>query len=267
MKKINVPGGGAVTIFGDLNLKEIPLILLHGFCEDSRLWNGLLPLLKDIPILLIDLPGSGSSDPLPFPGMWHHAQAVEAALSECGIDRYVLAGHSMGGYVTLEFARQFPENLAGFGLIHSHPFADSPERIEIRKRGIEMLRSGKRDLYVAQLFPNLFAPHFAAAHPEILQNMIRTGQEQSPEGIISALESMMNRTDHMDTLQQTALPALFLLGSEDSLIPTETGLKAAAATRISSTHVLPGVGHMGMLEAPEQTAEILLGFYHFALQV
>ena len=108
----------------------------------------------------------------------------------------VLVGHSLGGYVALEFAATRRHSLAGLGLFHSHPFPDNEARIAIRKRGIEMLRSGKRDLYVAQLFPNLFAPAFSLKHPDVVNAMIARGKEQPAEGIIAALEAMIWRVDH-----------------------------------------------------------------------
>jgi pimeloyl-ACP methyl ester carboxylesterase len=158
----------------------------------------------------------------------------------------------------------FPERLAGLGLFHSHPFADTPERIENRRRGIAMLESGKKDLYVAQMFPNLFAPAFAAAHPEIVDAMIMRGRQQPAEGIIDALNGMIDRLDHTHTLQSVDCPVLFVLGSEDALIPYEEGLRAALLPDISSIRLLNHIGHMGMLETPELFAAIVSDFYHFA---
>lgn len=241
----------------------VPLVLLHGFCEDSSLWAPVLPKLRKLRIVRIGLPGFGGSDQPLAPGMEIYAEAVCAVLNELDIAHCVLAGHSMGGYATLAFAQKYPERLAGLALIHSHPFEDSPERKENRRRGIDMLRSGKKDLYVAQLFPGLFAPDFARTNPSVVESLIRQGRRQPEAGIIAALEGMIERADHQDTLSTAICPVLFLGGEQDSIIPPEWLYRVAHLPAVAEIHVLPGVGHMGIFEAPEKTAEILLRFYRF----
>ena len=239
----------------------IPLVLLHGFCEDSSLWERLVPALADIPVMAIDLPGFGASDLPVSPDITVYAAAVLAVLDAFKLRRCVLIGHSLGGYVALEFAARHGERLAGFGLFHAHPFADDETRKAARMRGIDMLRAGKRDMYVSQLFPNLFAPAFAQAHPEVVQRLITQGKKQPAEGIIAALQAMMSRPDHQETLKQTACPVLFLLGAADGLVPLESAWKAVMEPNIAQVEVLEGVGHMGMFEAGERVHEALKTFY------
>lgn len=243
--------------------KTIPMILLHGFCEDSKVWAPVLPGLGKINVVRIDLPGfGGSSRPL-TPGMETYSEAVCAVLNELGIEHCVLAGHSMGGYAALAFAQNHPERLAGLAVVHSHPFEDSPERKENRRRGIEMLRAGKKDLYVAQLFPGLFAPEFARTNPAVVDVLIRQGRRQTKAGIIGGLEGMITRNDHQDTLRKSPCPVLFLGGALDSIIPPEWIFRVAHLPGLAEVHLLPGIGHMAMFEAPAQTAEILLRFWQF----
>lgn len=241
------------------------LVLLHGFCEDSSVWSELLPHLSGVPTLCLDLPGFGAA-PLPAePSMEIYARSVRDALDAAGLEKCVLVGHSMGGYVALEFAARWPECLAGLGLFHSHPYADPPERREVRLRGLEMLRSGKKDLYVAQLFPGLFAPAFAEARPDVVNTLIVNGKKQPAEGIAAALESMMQRRDHQDTLRHLPCPALFLLGAEDALVPLDAGLHAATLPDQTDVRVLSGVGHMAMFEATEVAARAVSEFYYTAI--
>lgn len=241
----------------------LPLVLLHGFCEDSSVWDGLMPALRNIRIIRVDLPGFGGSDLPVAPGMDVYADAVCAALNELSVERCILFGHSMGGYAALEFAEKYPERLTGLGLFHSHPYEDTPERKENRRRGIEMLQSGKRDLYVAQLFPGLFARSFAKAHPEIIEALIDKGKKQSADGIAGALQGMIERKSHLETLRAAGCPVSFVFGSEDTIITADEGLKAAVLPAVADLHVLPGVGHMGMFEAPEKSVAILREFWEF----
>ncbi|MEI6411715.1 MAG: alpha/beta hydrolase [Bacteroidota bacterium] len=244
---------------------DVPLLLLHGFCEDASVWDDLVLRKPHLPILRMDLPGFGESQ-VPAAGtMDAYAEAVAAALDAADVHTCVLAGHSMGGYTGLAFARRFPERLAGLCLVHSHPYADTPERVDARRRGIELLKSGKKDLYVAQLFPGLFEPKFGDSHPDLLADLIKKGQQGPAEGIICALEAMMNRDDHSETLRDLQCPAAFLLGSADMLVPQDQGLKAAVLPAISKVHLMPGVAHMGMFEAPAETADMLETFYGYCI--
>lgn len=245
---------------------KAPLVLLHGFCEDASVWNTILSQLKPIRIIRIDLPGFGGSDLPLAPGMEVYAEAVCAVLNELGLTRCVLAGHSMGGYTALAFGHKYPERLAGLALIHSHPFEDNLERKENRRRGIEMLRDGKKDLYVAQLFPGLFAPGFARDHPEVVDALIRQGQKQTDAGIVAALEGMIDRRDHRDTLEAVPCPVLFVYGELDSIIPETWISEVVNLPVIAGACRLGGVGHMGMFEAPGVLAESLLRFYGFCLE-
>jgi len=184
-------------------------------------------------------------------------------LDAAEVQQCVLVGHSLGGYVTLEFAQKYADRLLGYGLYHAHPFADTPERVKARHKGIELLQSGKKALYVSQLFPGLFTPEFAKAHPKIVQNLIETGQKQETEGIIAALNVMLKRPDHTATLQTASCPVLLLLGAADPLIAVQDTLKAALPAGALSVSVLPGVAHMGMFESAAICSQIVAQFWQF----
>jgi pimeloyl-ACP methyl ester carboxylesterase len=263
MKHATLANSRRVAYFENEMAEGLPLVLLHGFCEDSSVWDEFIPRLGGLRIVRVDLPGFGGSDLPPASGMEFYADAVLAVLEKISIEKCVLVGHSMGGYAALEFAEKHPERLAGLGLFHSHPFKDSPERKEARQRGIEMLHSGKRDLYVAQLFPNLFAENFAKTNSQLVNALIDSGKRQSAEGITAALESMMARKNHEETLRRLTCPALFLLGAEDAIVPPDQGLQAAILPNIADLQMLEGVGHMGMFEAAEKCAEIVRRFWEF----
>lgn len=267
MKNLLNVNGQNVTYFSDASngFPLPPLVLLHGFCEDASVWNPVLAEISGSTVLRINLPGFGDSDIPLTTGMEVYADTVCAVLNELGIERAVLAGHSMGGYATLAFAQAYPERLAGFSLVHSHPYPDTPEGIEKRRRGIDMVRSGKKDLYVAQLFPALFAQPFAKTHPDVVETLVQTGREQPAEGIIAALEGMISRENHLNTLRDSACPVQFILGEQDAIVPLEDALAAATLPSQVDIRVLPGVGHMGMFEATEAIATALRDFWRFCI--
>ncbi len=246
---------------GDL---QIPLVLLHGFCEDHGVWAPVNSLLTPPSLLWIDLPGFGGSELPVNPDMKPYAEAILAVLEAESIHQCVMIGHSIGGYVALEFASRWPERLVGLGLFHSHPFEDSAERKTARQRGLDTLQAGKRDLYVTQLFHNLFAPRFLQKNAGILSQLILNGKKQSADGISAALQAMLTRRDHQQTLSSLKdCPVLFLLGKLDSLVTPEQGLKAALLPEITDLQLLPEAAHMAMYEYPEESAAILNSFWDF----
>ena len=264
MKFVSRSNQQRISYYSSGNLhQQVPLVLLHGFCEDSSVWEPLLPMLEKCPLLRIDLPGFGSSDLATQPGMDQYAAAVLEVLDVLKLSKAVVVGHSMGGYTALELAAHHSGRLAGWGLVHSHPLADNDERIANRKRGIQMLQEGKKDLYVAQLFPGLFTPDFAARHPEVLEGLIQNGQRQSAKGIVAALEGMILRKDHTNTLQNSAVPVLLLLGALDQLVPHSLALEMLSGPAVAELSLLPEVAHMGMFEDAAATAASILRFYHF----
>lgn len=261
MLNVQLPSAGQVAYHLDGDQPNIPLVLLHGFCEDHSVWDTWLAHLSALPIIRLDLPGFGGSSLPPTADMSHYAEAVRTVLDEHGIRQCILHGHSLGGYVALEFAAHYPERLLGLGLFHSHPYTDQPATRDKRQRGIEMLRSGKRDLYVAQLFPGLFAPAFAQEHPNIIQKLVETGQRQPVEAIIAALESMLGRRDHTATLTNIGVPIQIIQGEADTVVPVKLATTAALLPGTVDLQILPGVGHMGMFEAPERTAGMVQSFW------
>lgn len=266
MKHALIANGRRISCEVNGRAKSLPLVLLHGFCEDHTVWNPMLLQLKGLRLVRVDLPGFGGSDLPVVPGMDGYADAVCAVLNDLGIARCVLIGHSMGGYTALAFARKYPERLAGWGLFHAHPFPDGEPQRENRRRGIETLRQGKKDRYIAQLFPGLFAPEFAAAHPEVVETLVKRGRRQPAEGIIAALQGMLERPDHQETLRQATVPVQFLIGEKDALITVEQRQQMTPLPPIADLHLLAGVGHMAMHEAPEKAATLLRDFHALCVQ-
>ncbi len=247
---------------GDLSA-ALPMVLLHGFCEDAGIWAPLVAPWAGLPLVAIDLPGFGGSESPADPGMSDYAETLVAVLDALSLPKILLVGHSLGGYVALEFAARFPARLAGLCLYHSHPYEDTPERKEGRLRAIEVLRAGKKESFLKQLFPGQFAPSFLQNHPKLLDTLVESGRSYPVEGIVAALTAMMRRREHLDTLRSATFPVQFVLGDEDALIPVAQALKAAVLPAVSKVDLLKGVGHMSMFEAPEKAAEAVRGFHAY----
>jgi pimeloyl-ACP methyl ester carboxylesterase len=147
------------------------LVLLHGFPESSAIWQPIGAFLSQwYTVIMPDMPGVGATPYLQPASIADMAIIVKEILEELDIPKAVIYGHSMGGYIALAFAHQFPECVAGLSLIHSTPEADNEEKIINRRRVMEIIRNGGKSAFIEQMIPNLFATSYVARCPEIIQN-------------------------------------------------------------------------------------------------
>jgi pimeloyl-ACP methyl ester carboxylesterase len=237
------------------------IVLLHGFMESLQIWNEFaLVLSKSFRVIRIDLPGHGKTPVMDeVHPMSLMADVVKAVLDELQISKCVMVGHSMGGYVTLDFAKQFPELLSGICLFHSQAAADNEQTKENRRRTINIVKLNRAG-FIQQFIPDLFAPSNIEKFADDINKLQQSASSTSAEGIIAALEGMKERSGSLDFLINTTLPVLFIAGKEDPRIPTQTIMAQATLPAHSEILMLSGVGHMGFVEAKKETLEMIEGF-------
>ena len=188
------------------------------------------------------------------------AETVRFVLDALFIDKCVVIGHSMGGYVSLAFAENYPGRLLGFSLFHSTPFADTEEKKISRNREIELVKQHKKDLIINTNILKLFADD----NHELLKNEIdrstMIARKTSEEGIIAALEGMILRPDRSGIIKKSPMPFLLILGSKDNHIPFETVKTKLELNQSGELAVLENSGHMGFVEEPVKSADIIQSF-------
>lgn len=247
--------------------KGFPVVLLHGFCEDSRIWEDFKQdlLEENYRVVTIDLPGFGESEVVRPASIQYYAEAVLAVLDAKKLIEVIAIGHSMGGYTALALAELAPERLRGLGLFHSQPYADSLEKKGARHKQIDFINRQGHQLYVKQLVPKLFASSYGLSHPFDLDKLIHRAARYQADGIIAGLEAMANRPDRAAVLQQISCPVLFIVGEEDTAVPVEASRNQLALPAIADIHVLEKVAHMGMIEARRKTQLMVRQFVAFCL--
>ena len=230
-----------------------PLVLLHGFPLDHHLWDEVMPLLENsFDLIIPDLRGFGESETVDRPyTMEDYASDIAGLLDQLGIQKAAVAGHSMGGYVALAFARAYPERVSGLALVSSQTPADPPERKEGRyKTAAEVAEKGIGGV-VETMAPKFTSdPHLQAVAREIME-------KQQPAAYIGALKAMAERADSTPLLSTFAFPLVIIHGDEDALIPVDRAREVKASVPGSHYVELRGIGHVPMLEAAEKTAEAL----------
>ena len=259
-----------------------PLVLVHGFGEDSHIWDEQVSFLQQHCLLIVpDLPGSGESERLEEKlkvksqkseensgaepaidaiSIEDYSDCIKALLEQENIANCTMLGHSMGGYITLAFAEKYPEVLTGFGLIHSTAFADSEEKKRNRQKSIELIESYGPYPFLRNTIPNLFGAKFKANYPERVEALIQSSQNFTKEAIEQYTLAMMNRPDRTAVLRGNPLPVLFVMGTEDLAAPMADVMQQTPLPIHSIVRVLQNTGHIGMWEATEEMNSILLGF-------
>ena len=238
-----------------------PVMLVHGFGEDGTVWKNQVEFLKDkFRIIIPDLPGSGKSELIENSSIEDMAEVLHQIIHEEDIDHCVMIGHSMGGYITLAFAEMYWNHLSAFGLFHSSAYADSKEKITTRQKGIEFINEHGAFAFLKTATPNLFSPLTKAENPGLIDKQINSLDNFSPAALVSYYEAMINRPDRTAILLQATVPVLFIIGKYDNAVPPEDSLQQCHLPEKSYIHMLNRSGHMGMLEEPQQSNQILEKF-------
>lgn len=250
MEKVNVAG---IHIAYVRRGSGQPLVLIHGYPLDHTTWDEVAPLLEGYFDLIIpDLRGFGESDVMEADdSIIDFASDIAGLLDHLKVKRAFLAGHSMGGYVALAFAREFPERVSGLAMVSSQAQADSPERKEGRYATAKhVLERGVGEV-VESMTPKL------SGNPRVQAFVRGLMAKQRPLGVYTALTAMAERPDSTDLLSTFKFPVVIVHGDADALIPVERGREMKAALPSAYFVELAGVGHMPMIENPAATAEAL----------
>lgn len=237
--------------------RGVPLVLLHAFPLDRRMWAHTAEALAfHARVLTLDFRGLGESDAPRPPSVEDFADDAAALLDHLGIEHAVVGGLSMGGYAALAFARRHPGRLLGLVLADTRAGADSPAQRQVRDESIARIaREGSR-AYVDEAVPKLCAAHSHAARAQALA----LAHSQSAQGVAGTLAALRDRPDSTPTLATVTVPTLVLVGQDDTLTPPDEARRLAAGISGAERVELPGAGHLASLETPEPFIAALRGF-------
>jgi pimeloyl-ACP methyl ester carboxylesterase len=225
------------------------LVLLHGFGEDARIWDGFRWFLqKDYHVLCPDYAQLSHLPTLDHYADWLHQQLQAAQVRSC-----VLVGHSMGGYIALAFAERHGGMLQGLSLFHSTAAADSEERKALRLKNVAFLEAHGGAAFVQNFSPNLFSEAFGQAHPELLAQHIQRYSQLPTEALVMAMEAMRQRPDRQSVLAQISYPVQFVIGMLDKSVAPADVIGQTKQTQQPQIDIFQEVAHMGMYEDPFET--------------
>ncbi len=251
------------------------IVLVHGFPLNLQVWEEYsAELSKHFRVITLDLPGFGESENIGYVhNMELMAQCVKEVMDNLGLRRYILIGHSMGGYAGLAFGELFPDNLRGLVMFHSSSYKDSDEKKIDRERSIETIKR-KRKSFIKLFIGNLFAPqpqtpkgalNSATQSPfrglrQEFKKVQDIANSASARALVAATEGMKNRKDREIILRFAQYPVLFIYGKKDKILNLETMLPQTETPADKEVLILENAGHMGFYEAKEETLNAIIKF-------
>lgn len=250
----------AIDLYFEEHGQGIPAVFLHGFPFDHSIWEPLVPLLRDTArMILPDLRGFGRSPVTDGPyAMRLQAEDVLRLLDRLKIEKAVLVGHSMGGYVSLAFAQAYPGRLSGLGLVATQAAADAPERRQSRYKTAESV-AHKGARVVASGMVNTLTHK-----QELIEPITKLILNAQPAGIVGALKGMADRHDLTGELSKISVPAVVMIGASDQLLSRENVDTMAQMLPKSWLVEIAGAGHMLMMEEPQAVADQLRQLFKMA---
>lgn len=241
----------------------LTLLLIHGFPLNSNLWEPQMEDLRDVArVVAPDLRGHGLSAPGDEPySVRLMAEDCMQLLEAVGAqDPVVVCGHSMGGYIALEFFRQYPEWVDALILVSTRATADSDEARQKRNETAQRAKDEGVPLVAREMLPSMLAPNNHEHTPELLEFVRDMMESTSLKGMVGALQAMKERPDSMPTLPEIDVPVLIIHGEDDQLIPVKDAEAMRDALPTAELVVIPGAGHLPNLEQPVSFNEVVWDF-------
>ena len=240
-----------------------PLVLLHAFPLDGRMWAPQVEALAGTyQVIVPDLRGFGAArdQAVEEAGMGLLADDVARLLDDRGLDRVVLGGLSLGGYVALAFLRGHADRASGLVLLDTRATADGDQARDDRLKMAERVLAEGNGFVAEAMLPKLLGETSREHRPEVVEKVASLIREQTPEAIAGAQRGMAARSDTTDLLASIAVPTLVVTGEEDAVTGPEAGRDLAAGIPGARFLLVAEAGHLVNLEQPEIVNEALLDF-------
>jgi 3-oxoadipate enol-lactonase len=240
-----------------------PVVLLHAFPLSRKMWaaQALALASHECRVICPDLRGFGENHSFSdVTAMEDSAREIAALLDALKIERAVIGGLSMGGYVTFNLYRLFPAKFAALLLCDTSSASDSAEKRQARFELIDNLETRGPQALIDGMLPNLICEYTKQNNPGLVDEITRTFREVNPKAAAAALRGMAGREDHTPLLKDISAPALLIFGAADIITTPEIAEKMRSEIPRSSFVKLKNAGHYSNLEQPEAFNDALLSF-------
>ena len=258
MKKII----NGLPVFLSNDHKSESIIFVHGFPYDHNMWQDQVDdLCKNYLCVSYDIRGLGDS-----PAgdgqftMESFVDDLEKITDELKLEKPILCGLSMGGYISLRAMERIQNKFGALILCDTKSTADDDEGKLKRAVAIKQINSGKFYEFIESFVLNCFGEKFVKEKNEEYRKVIESSKQNNPIGVKGCLLAMTGRTDTTESLSKINLPALIICGSEDKLSPPDVMKSIADKIPNANFVLVEGAGHMTPIENPQSVNKAIRDF-------
>jgi pimeloyl-ACP methyl ester carboxylesterase len=252
-----------LKIYSKGNPNKQAIVFIHGFPFDHTLWDNVTEQLKEnCYCISYDLRGFGNSEV----GhgqytMESYIDDLEQIILQLDLQRVILCGFSMGGYIALR-ANERLEKISALILANTTTTSDNDEAK--LKRANAILNITKKGLtpFLETFLGVAFSQSYQEKHPNVIKNWKEKIEQFNPVGITGGLLAMISRTDTTQYLIDNPLPTLFIEASNDAIIPQQSMKTLASKIQNSQYVELQESGHLSMIEKPQEFIHAINSFLH-----
>jgi pimeloyl-ACP methyl ester carboxylesterase len=247
---------------------EEPIVLIHGTSASLHTWNGWADALKENRrVIRFDLPGFGLTGPDPQNNytIEHYADVVAAVLDELNVKKCVLAGNSLGGYVSWATTVMYPQRVSKLILVDSSGYLFKPESVPIAFKLSQnpiasvLLKNVLPKSLVARSVKNVYGnPDLVS--DELVERYYDLSLRAGNRDALKERFKQMSPGDLVDKIQTINVPTLIIWGAKDRLIPPKMGIKFNQDITNSQLLVFDELGHVPHEEDPESTVSAVKRF-------
>jgi pimeloyl-ACP methyl ester carboxylesterase len=251
-----------IQIFTIGKSEKKPIIFIHGFPFDHHMWEKQTDDLKslyycvayDIRGLGVSSVGDGQFT------MESFVDDLEFIINDFKLDKPVLCGLSMGGYIALRGAERMEYKLGGLVLCDTKSETDTNEGKIKRAEGIKIINQEGVQKFISGFVPNCFSDSFINGMAREYNEILSKALNSDPIGVKGCLLAMQGRTDVTTYLSKIRIPTLLVCGEEDKFTPLIAMKKMAEKIMDSEFTTIPGAGHMSPVENPKVFNSAIMHF-------
>lgn len=238
---------------------ENTVVFLHGYLQAEIVWHPFIDILpKEQGIISIDLPGHGETSCFGNNYLNLFCEAINEILIYHKIEKRNLVGHSMGGYMALNYLREFNHKVHSLTLLHSTPLPDTAKRTRNRQREIEIIERGKIHLLLETPFDHLFAPQNRERLATYAHQYSELAQKVTPTAMVESVTTMANKGDFIADCKTAKQPIQLIAGTYDEMLLLSRVTECQQLISNIDYHILENSGHTGFMEEPKKTASLLM---------
>ena len=226
-------------------MSKSAVLFIHGFPLDHSMWRHQLAALSRWRCVAPDLRSTGTEF-----SMEAYARDLIQLLDELQIERAVMCGLSMGGYIIFELLRRFPERVQAAVLCNTKAGADTPDARRGRDALAVRVEQQGTGVLVAELVPKMLAGATRERQPAVVREVTEMVERQSVAGVVGALRALRERPDSMPLLATIRMPVLVIAGDDDQITPAAGMREMAQAIPDAEFVLIPEAGHLTPLEQP-----------------